>query len=128
MVLFSPLLDPTFGLAVRRESGGVRDPIIDARAAARFLELYTGPVRLDDPRVIAPIVAGMSLPPTLIQVGSREVMTDDARGIYAELVAAGGFAQLQEWPDQGHVFQMFPYLTPESKRAVSEAARFIRDL
>ncbi|NMO04042.1 alpha/beta hydrolase [Gordonia sp. TBRC 11910] len=128
MVLFSPLLDPTFGLAVNRQARGVRDPIIDAAAAARFLELYTGRVQRDDPRVIAPITAGMSLPPTLIQVGAREVMADDARGIYDELRVAGGFVQLQEWPDQGHVFQMFPYLTPESRRAVSEAARFIRGL
>ncbi len=128
MVLFSPLLDPSFSIAVRRERGGVRDPYINAQAAQRFLQMYTGSCAADDPRAIIPLVEGMSLPRTLIQVGRLEVMADDAREMYRQLIAAGGDAALQEWPDQGHVFQMFPYLTPESKRAVSEAGKFIREL
>ncbi|MFW0789834.1 alpha/beta hydrolase [Gordonia sp. CPCC 205333] len=128
MVLFSPLLDPTFALAVAREAGGVRDPYISAIAAQRILALYTRNAVVDNPRVTVPIDTGMSLPRTLIQFGGREVMGDDATEMHRRLIAAGGDSELQEWPDQGHVFQMFPYLTPESGRAISEAARFIREL
>ncbi|GAB19820.1 putative hydrolase [Gordonia effusa NBRC 100432] len=128
MVLFSPLVDPSFALAVAHEATGVRDPYINAVAAQRILTLYTRDSGLDDPRATVPIEAGMSLPRTLIQFGGREVMGDDAREMYRQLVAAGGEAELQQWPDQGHVFQLFPFMTPEAKRAVSEAARFIREL
>lgn len=128
LVLFSPLVDPTFGLAVARESGGVRDPYIHGIAAQHVLAMYTRGAPIADPRVTVPIVSGMSLPRTLIQFGGREIMADDARELHRRLVNAGGDVELQAWPDQGHVFQMFPYLTPESTRAVSEAARFIRDL
>lgn len=128
LVLFSPLLDPSFGLALAREAGGVRDPYIHGAAAQHVLAMYTRGASIDDPRVTVPITPGMSLPRTLIQVGGREIMADDGRELHRRLVGAGGDAELQAWPDQGHVFQMFPYLTPESTRAVSEAARFIREL
>lgn len=128
LALFSPLLDPTFDIAARCERDGVRDPYISAIAAQRFLSLYTDIAEVADPRVTIPISSGMTLPPTLIQVGGREVMGDDAREMHRQLTAAGGHCQLQVWPDQGHVFQMFPYLTPESERAVAEAGRFIRSL
>ena len=68
------------------------------------------------------------LPTTLIQVGAREVMADDARFLHAALVAAGAKSELQQWPDQGHVFQLFPMLSPESRHAVSEAARFVNSV
>ncbi|MGB3697654.1 MAG: alpha/beta hydrolase [Gordonia sp. (in: high G+C Gram-positive bacteria)] len=125
MALFSPLYDPSFELACALEASGVRDPIIDAAAAQRFLRLYTGDADPDDPRMRVQLSADMDLPPTLIQVGSREVMADDARAIHRLLTEAGGQSELQEWPGQGHVFQMFPYFTPESRTAVREAANFI---
>ncbi|WP_235831382.1 alpha/beta hydrolase [Gordonia zhaorongruii] len=127
MVLFSPLYDPSFQLAVDLEAGGVRDPIIDARAARTFLRFYTGDADPADPRMRVQVTSDMALPPTLIQVGAREVMADDARAIDRNLREAGGTSTLQEWPDQGHVFQMFPYFTPEARKAVHEAARFITE-
>ena len=59
---------------------------------------------------------------------AREVMADDARFLHAALVAAGAKSELQQWPDQGHVFQLFPMLSPESRHAVSEAARFVNSV
>nr|WP_212763291.1 alpha/beta hydrolase [Gordonia araii] len=128
MVLFSPLMDPTFGLAMAREARGLKDPIITARAGQHFLNMYTGGQPADHPRMTVRLRPTGDLPPTLIQVGAREVMADDAHFLHAALVAAGADSQLQAWPDQGHVFQMFPMLTPESRHAVSEAARFLRSV
>ncbi len=128
MVLFSPLMDPTFGLALAREARGLKDPIIRARAGRHFLNMYTAGMSAAHPRMTVSLRAANDLPTTLIQVGAREVMADDARFLHASLIAAGAQSQLQQWPDQGHVFQMFPLLTPESRHAVSEAARFVRSV
>lgn len=128
LVLFSPLYDPTFSLAVASQLRGVHDPLIDAVAAQRILQLYTRGAAADHPRMRVEVHDGMSLPPTLIQVGGLEVMGDDARAMYRALRAAGADVTLQEWPDQGHVFQMFPMFSPESRRALREAASFMTAL
>ncbi|GAA2060617.1 alpha/beta hydrolase [Williamsia deligens] len=127
MTLFSPLSDPTFSLALARQRGGHRDPLIDARLGAHVLGLYLGDVERNDPRLIPELTADMELPPTLIQAGSLEVMADDARDIHSRLSAAGGRSDLQIWPDQTHVFQLFPMLAPEAGRATRAAAGFITD-
>lgn len=127
MMLFSPLCDPTFQLARTLEANGVRDPIIDVAGARHFLRLYTGSADPDHPRMRVRLTPDMDLPPTLIQVGSREIMADDARTIHRLLLDAGGASQLQEWRGQGHVFQMFPYFSSESRRAVSAAASFLQE-
>ncbi|WAC57747.1 alpha/beta hydrolase [Gordonia sp. SL306] len=128
VVMFSPLYDPTFELAVASQLRGVRDPIIDAVAAQRILRLYTGSAEPDHPRMRIALNTEMTLPPTLIQVGALEVMGDDARAMYREFRAAGADVRLQEWPDQGHVFQMFPRFSRESGRAVGLAADFMTGL
>ncbi|MFW0793071.1 alpha/beta hydrolase [Gordonia sp. CPCC 205515] len=128
LVLFSPLYDPTFELAVASQRRGVRDPLIDAVAGQRFLRLYTGGTAADHPRMRVALHPEMSLPPTLIQVGALEVMGDDARAMHRALTAAGADAALQEWPGQGHVFQMFPLFSPESRQALHEAAGFMSTL
>lgn len=125
LVLFSPLYDPTFELAVASQQRGVRDPMIDAIAGQRFLRLYTCGAAPEHPRMRVALHPEMSLPPTLIQVGALEVMGDDARATYRALTAAGAEVALQEWPGQGHVFQMFPLFSPESRHALHEAAGFI---
>lgn len=125
MLLFSPLYDPSFGIACALERSGVHDPHIDAAAARRLLRLYTGGADPDHPRMRVQLTADMDLPDTLIQYGAREVMAGDARAVHANLLAAGGVSTLQPWPGQGHVFQMFPYFTPESRKAVREAKNFI---
>ncbi len=127
MALFSPLYDPTFGLARNLEKLGVRDPIIDVRGAQRFLGLYTAGADPLDPRMRITLPPDLTPPPTLIQVGGREIMADDSRTLHRRLLDAGGTSTLQVWPGQGHVFQMFPYFTRESHDAVREAAAFIAD-
>ncbi|MFW0783789.1 alpha/beta hydrolase [Gordonia sp. CPCC 206044] len=125
MVLLSPLYDPSFSLAVAGQLRGVRDPFIDAVAAQRVLQLYTRDTAADHPRMRILLDDRMCLPPTLIQVGGLEVMADDARAIHRMLAAAGADVRLQVWPDQGHVFQMFPLFSPESGHALAEVSSFL---
>ncbi|MBT0567671.1 alpha/beta hydrolase [Williamsia sp. CHRR-6] len=125
IVMFSPLSDPTFGLSLARQAGGHRDPILDARLGEHVLRMYLGDTPADHPRMTIQLPQGISLPPTLIQVGGQEVMADDARDIHARMITAGASCELQVWPDQNHVFQLFPLISPDANRAVRAAARFI---
>ncbi|GAA12748.1 alpha/beta hydrolase [Gordonia alkanivorans] len=125
MVLFSPLYDPTFDLAVDNQRSGVHDPIINAVTARKILRLYTRTADPDHPRMRIRLTPGMTLPKTLIQYGALEVMGADARATHAEIVGAGGVSVIQAWPDQGHVFQLMPRLSFEARQAVETAARFI---
>ena len=126
MLLLSPLHDPSLELAetYQRETG-VYDPYIDPVAARRLIRFYTGDTPSDDPRMRIALTADLDVPDTLIQVGRREVLVGDARTIHRNVLDAGGRSQLQEWPGQSHVFQMFPYFTPESRKAMREAKDFI---
>lgn len=125
MMLFSPLYDPSFELARNLEARGVRDPMFDGASAQKILGLYTGAADPNHPRMRVKLTPDMDLPDTLIHVGAREIMADDARTIHRLIREAGGKSELREWRGQGHVFQMFPYFGPESRRAVHEAASFL---
>src|SRR5262245_59046275 len=47
------------------------------------------------------------LPPLLIQVGSEEVLLEDALGLGANARAAGGDVTVEEWPGMIHVWHWF---------------------
>ena len=124
LVLFSPLIDLTFGLARAREELR-RDPAIRAVDAARLVALYSGSVDPAHQRLTLDVAGGPTLPPTLIQAGGAEMLVADARHLTADIRAAGGNCELQVWPDQVHVFQALPRLSPEAAKAMAQVARFI---
>ncbi|MFT3660563.1 MAG: alpha/beta hydrolase [Gordonia sp. (in: high G+C Gram-positive bacteria)] len=125
MMMISPLYDASFDMACALERSGVRDPHIDAAGARRLMRMYNRGLPATHPRMRIELLPDMTIPDTLIQYGGREVMADDARAIHRGILAAGGRSTLQEWPGQGHVFQMFPYFTPESRKAVRELKDFL---
>jgi epsilon-lactone hydrolase len=124
LVLFSPLIDLTFGLAAAREELR-RDPAIRAVDAARLVALYSASVDPAHQRLALDVAGGPSLPPTLIQAGGAEMLVADARHLAADIRAGGGSCDLQVWPDQVHVFQALPRLSPEAAKAMAHVGRFI---
>jgi acetyl esterase/lipase len=124
LVLFSPLIDLTFGLAAAREALR-RDPAIRAVDAARLVALYSDGVDPAHQRLRLNVAGGPPLPPTLIQAGGAEMLVADARRLAADIRAGGGSCELQVWPDQVHVFQALPRLSPEAGKAMAHVARFI---
>jgi len=125
LVLFSPLVDLTLGLARAREELR-RDPAIRAVDAARLVALYTRGVDPTHQRLALDVAGGPALPPTLIQAGGAEMLLGDARRLAADIRAGGGRCELQVWPNQVHVFQALPRLSPEAAKAMTHAASFIR--
>ncbi|QNJ94284.1 alpha/beta hydrolase [Mycolicibacterium fluoranthenivorans] len=126
VVLFSPLIDLTLGLAERQEAVR-RDPAMSAGAARRMVGLYTRGQDPDHPRLKLDFSAARALPPMLIQVGGCEMLAADARYLDAQLREAGGVSTLEIWPGMVHVFQALPKLAPEATVALRRAANFIAD-
>jgi epsilon-lactone hydrolase len=124
LVLFSPLVDLTLGLARAREELR-RDPAIRAVDAARLIGLYSAGIDPAHQRLALDVAGGPALPPTLIQAGGAEMLLADARRLAADIRAGGGSCRLEVWRDQVHVFQALPRLSPEAAKAMAHVARFI---
>jgi acetyl esterase/lipase len=126
MVLMSPLIDLSFELSRTREALR-RDPAIRVRDAKRLVGLYCRKTDLIHPRLTLDVAGGRPMPPTLVQAGGAEMLVADARRLAADISAAGGECELQVWPDQVHVFQALPRLTPEAAPAMGNIAQFIAE-
>jgi acetyl esterase/lipase len=124
LVLFSPLIDLTLELARAREDLR-RDPAIRSADAARLVRLYSRGVDPAHERLKLDVAGGPTLPPTLIQASGAEMLLADARHLAADIRTGGGRCTLQVWPDQVHVFQALPRLTPEAAKAMAQAVTFI---
>jgi epsilon-lactone hydrolase len=98
---------------------------IRSRDALRLVELYCAGIEPTHPRLRLDVAAGRILPPTLIQAGSAEFLAADAEALADAIRAAGGACDLEIWPDQVHVFQTLPRLTPEAAPAMRRIAAFV---
>ena len=63
-------------------------------------------------------------PPVYIQVGTNEILLDDSRALYKQLLMHNTYAKLDIFEGMWHVFQMSPILKAE--QAIQKAALFIK--
>jgi len=124
LVLLSPIVDLTLTTARTRERLR-RDPAIRSSDAIRLIELYCAGIDSSHPRLKLDVAAGRALPPTLIQTGGAEMLAADAIALADHIRTAGGQCELQIWPDQVHVFQALPRISPEARPAMRHIACFI---
>ena len=66
------------------------------------------------------------LPPVLLQVGSTELLLDDARRMHERITAAGGSSVLSVYDDVMHGWHLMAAFVPEARDAVNEVAEFVR--
>ena len=86
--------------------------------------LYVDGTPLDDPAA-SPLFADLAgLPPTLIQVGTREILLSDAERLADRAAAAGGDVELELYEGLGHAFQLHAGLLRASDSAIGEVAEF----
>jgi acetyl esterase/lipase len=124
----SPLTD----LAATGESlktNRAADPMMQGDSVAATAALYLGP---DSPPRTAPLVSPLyadhrGLPPTLLQVGSTEVLLDDSRRLAGKLREAGVPVELRVWRDMPHAWPTLAALLPEGRAAIAEAGRFLAE-
>ena len=102
------------------------DPMLKAEQAPSFARHYLAGA---DPRhpYASPLYGDPSgLPPTLIQVGSDEILRDDAVRMADKLRGAGCRVEIEIWPRMPHVWQLFARVVPEARQAVERIGAFVR--
>ncbi|UFS97662.1 alpha/beta hydrolase [Nocardia huaxiensis] len=124
VVLLSPVIDPTSARAIARDRRR-RDPVLAVPFWAPAVRAHFGGGGIRDQRTTPIDGVDRRWPPTFIQVGTRECLLDDARGFAAALKRVGVPCELQIWPGQIHVFQIFAGFVPEADDAIAEIGRFL---
>lgn len=124
-VLLSPFADLTLS-GESLESLASVDPLSSKETAEQGIELYLNGADPRDSRASALFADLTGLPPLLVQVGSSEILLDDAVRIVESARRAGVKAELQVAYGQIHVFQMFPDQMPQAQAAIDDIGEFVR--
>jgi acetyl esterase/lipase len=93
------------------------------------LALQNVPVFLPDgdPAKESPLNRDLEgLPPLLVQVGSHEVIRDDAIAFAEKARAAGVDVTLEVWDEMVHLWHNFSFL-PDAQQALDHIARFVEE-
>jgi epsilon-lactone hydrolase len=122
------MLSPWIDLALTGESmrtNSAADLTLRIERVACFARHYLGGA---DPRhpYASPLYGDAAgLPPILMQVGSDELLRDDAVRMADRLRAAGSAVELEIWPRMLHVFQLYARVLPEGRRAIERIGAFV---
>lgn len=125
-VCISPWVDLSCTGASHTERAD-REVLLDTRDLREMAQRYLAGA---DPRhpLASPVHADLSgLPPLLIQVGTEEVLWDDARGLQEAALRADVRVDFEAWPDMFHVWHWYHPVLPEGRAAIAAAGRFLRE-
>ena len=125
LVLFSPWVDLTLEQTGPPPPGEIMLALPWVHECARA---YLGAC---DPRepLASPVGADLrDLPPTLIQVGTDELLLNDSRRLRGKLLADGVRVTYEEYPERWHVFQANAGLLADADRALESVSRFVEEL
>lgn len=121
-VCISPWVDLTFSCPSIISK--TDDPVLGSNFLSTYANAYAGEYPKDHP-LISPLFANLEgLPPLLIQVGTDEILMDEAVLFATKAQTAGVDATLQTWEGMFHVFQAVPFL-PESRKSLGLIEAFI---
>ncbi|MGW1564724.1 alpha/beta hydrolase [Streptomyces sp. NPDC002144] len=123
--VFSPWAD----LSVSGDSAvgkAAVDPALTPEGLRTRARDYLRDTAVTAPRA-SPVFADLTgLAPLLIQVGSHEILLDDAARLTARAAEHDVHVELQVWPQVPHVFQAFAPMLDEADAALDAAAAFTR--
>ena len=121
-----------FGLSLTSESiryNSKLDALLSIEALETGIDYYV-PEQIDpaDP-LVSPLFDDLAdLPPTLVQVGSKEILLDDAQRFKDKATKAGVDVTFKLYTGMWHNFQMFNAWFPEAKMALDDIATFAQAL
>ncbi|EJL25228.1 esterase/lipase [Caulobacter sp. AP07] len=123
LVLISPVTDLAGGGDTNRTLAPY--DYLDADVLAPALRAYADPADWHEP-LVSPIRGDFKpgYPPTLLQVGTREILLSDSVRLHRALRAAGQSSRLEIYEGMPHVFQPTLAQTPEGVAAWAEIADF----
>ncbi len=124
LVLMSPWTDMTCEGKSYTENAAI-DPLISADYIQGVREAYTGPAADWAMPQFSPLAADLrGLPPTLIQVGTHEMLRADSEQLARKMTKQGVFATLEVYADCWHVFQQMPI--KKATQAMESVGRFLQ--
>ena len=124
-VLMSPWTDMTMSGFSYEECLNI-DPMLTPDYIRACRKAYAGDADYESPD-LSPLFANLeNFPPTLIQVGSNEILKSDSELLAERLTASGVYSKLEVYEDSWHVFQQMPLR--RATKALSRAAEFISDV
>jgi len=128
LILLSPFLDLTLSSESLRYNRK-HDALLSIETLEAGIDYYV-PKFMDtaDP-AISPVFADLSgLPPILVQVGSKEILLDDAQRFKEKAEQAGVDLTYKLYTGMWHNFQMFHTWFDEGKQALADLAEFAHRL
>jgi epsilon-lactone hydrolase len=124
-VAISPWTDLALtGDSIRRNAKA--DPMIRSDEGPRLVSCYLAGA---DPRTpyASPLYGDPTgLPPTLIHVGSDEVLLDDSVRMAERMRAAGCEVELEVWPRMPHAWHVWARVMPEARSAIERVGAFVQ--
>ncbi|MCB1357559.1 MAG: alpha/beta hydrolase [Maritimibacter sp.] len=124
LMLMSPALDLAGDGASHRENADA--PLVDRHLMDVFNMLLLGERDRRSPEA-TPFYADMSgLPPTLIHVGSWELLRSDSETLADNMRAAGVDVAFKVWDGMCHNHQLFAPFLEEGMGSIDEAGAFLR--
>jgi acetyl esterase/lipase len=123
-VALSPWTDLALTSASLVRNAG-SDPMLAVADTRLFAGCYLGGF---DPRhpYASPVYGNPAgLPPTLIHVGSDEILHDDAVRMAKTMRAAGCDAEIEVWPRMPHVWHLLAPAIPEAAKAIAHVSAFM---
>ncbi|MCH4243576.1 alpha/beta hydrolase [Acinetobacter gerneri] len=128
LMLLSPFLDLTLTSESLRYNEKL-DALLSVEALETGISFYL-PKNIDksDP-FVSPIFGDFAgLPPTLVQVGSKEILLDDAKRFEDKAKEAGVDVRYKLYTGMWHNFQMFSPWFEEAKKSIADIADFAHKL
>jgi len=122
-------LSPWTDLAITGQScrhNAVFDPVLKSDDLKMLAAQYLGRADPRDPYVSPLYGDPRGLPPTLLQVGSDEILRDDSERMAQRMREAGRDVTLEIWPRMPHVWHGFAPVLPEARRAILRIGDFVR--
>jgi acetyl esterase/lipase len=125
-VVLSPWVDLTLSGQSMSGKASVDPSVLTPEGLAVRVPDYLGGADPATPD-ISPVFADLrGLPPMLVQVGSHEILLDDAVRLAARAAAHDVEITLQVTPEVPHVFQAFAAVLDEGRSALGSAGEFLR--
>ncbi len=122
LLLMSPWTDMTASGSSYTERKDI-DPMLTIEYIHAVRKAYAGSHELTSP-LLSPVFGSFEgFPPTLIQVGSHEILYSDSELLRDKMLRDGVECRLEVWDDMWHVFQMFPL--KKSSYAMDSMAHFL---
>lgn len=125
-VLFSPWTDMRMK-GSSYNSCAEKDPLLTKEYIVAVREAYGGKYADYNMAEFSPVLGDLdNFPPTLVQVGSHEILKSDSEALVKRINAGNGQAILEVYKGGWHVFQQMP--TSMSATAMKQVGAFVQTL